>query len=382
MIKVTTARHFTRMTATLLLCAGLGACSTLSVPGAGDVLNNGSATTPTAPRPAPDARGVISYPGYQVAVARNGDTVASIAQRLGLDATALARKNGLPETAELDPGEIVILSSRVPESASGSVDLASLAGSALDRAEGKPTAQSTSITAAGPEPRRHTVVAGETAFSIARSYNVSAQALSDWNGLDSNLTVRVGQILLIPPATGPAPQPEADSVTTPGSGSPTPVPPSAATPQPAKDLAPVASGTIATSSVDSTPAPAAQQQTSASDTAALLQPVTGRIIRGYAPGKNEGLDFGTAAGASVRAADAGTVAAITRDTDEVPILVLRHDSNLLTVYANVDDIVVEKGTRVTRGQKIAKVRDGDQPFLHFEVRKGFESVDPVPYLSN
>ena len=30
----------------------------------------------TANRPAPDARGVITYPNYQVAVAQRGDTVA------------------------------------------------------------------------------------------------------------------------------------------------------------------------------------------------------------------------------------------------------------------------------------------------------------------
>ena len=113
-----------------------------------------------------------------------------------------------------------------------------------------------------------------------------------------------------------------------------------------------------------------------------MQPVSGKIIRGYAPGKNEGLDFGAAAGAPVRAADAGTVAAITRDTDQVPILVLRHDDNLLTVYANVDNVVVEKGTRVSRGQRLASVRAADPAFLHFEVRKGFESVDPLPYLAN
>jgi hypothetical protein len=38
----------------------------------------------------PDAQGVISYPGYQVAVARRGDTVGSVAARVGLSAQELA----------------------------------------------------------------------------------------------------------------------------------------------------------------------------------------------------------------------------------------------------------------------------------------------------
>ena len=82
----------------------------------------------------------------------------------------------------------------------------------------------------------------------------------------------------------------------------------------------------------------------------------------------------------MQAAAAGTVAAITTDTEQVPILVIRHDNNLLTVYANIDAISVARGDRVTRGQTIAQVRRGDPSFLHFEVREGFDSVDPMPYL--
>ena len=299
-----------------VLCTALAGCSTLTLPGGYDLLNSGDDTAhvPTAPRPEPDARGVISYPNYQVAVARPGDTIAAMALRLGLDASALARKNGLPEDAALHGGELILLSSRVPDTAAasglapgGTVDVATLAGSALDRAEGKPA--STIVTAPAPkpasgsEPRRHVVKRGESAYSIARTYNVSVKALGDWNGLDSALTVREGQTLLIPVATGPAPvQP---AVTAPGAGSTAPEPPSAAAPQPDEDLAPVASAPVIEAPAE--PAPAAKQQTAASDTSRLLQPVSGKIIRGYAPGKNEGLDFGAAAGAPVRAADAGTV---------------------------------------------------------------------------
>ena len=122
------------------------------------------------------------------------------------------------------------------------------------------------------------------------------------------------------------------------------------------------------------------QKTAASGTARLAMPVSGKIIRGYAKKKNEGIDIAASAGTSVKAAGDGTVAAITKDTDQVPILVIRHEGNLLTVYANIDGIAVAKGDRVKRGQAIAKVRSADPAFLHFEVRQGFDSVDPVPYL--
>ena len=72
---------------------------------------------------------------------------------------------------------------------------------------------------------------------------------------------------------------------------------------------------------------------------------------------------------------------MTRDTDGVPILVLRHSDGLLTVYAGLDNLQVGKDDPVTRGQKIAEVRAGTPPFLHFEVRRGLQAIDPTPFLT-
>ena len=109
-------------------------------------------------------------------------------------------------------------------------------------------------------------------------------------------------------------------------------------------------------------------------------PVSGKIIRGYQKKKNDGIDIAAPAGTTVTAAGDGTAAAITKDTDGVPVLVVRHEGNLLTIYANIDKLTVAKGDKVKRGQPIAKVRATDPAFVHFEVRQGFESVDPMPYL--
>jgi len=65
----------------------------------------------------------------------------------------------------------------------------------------------------------------------------------------------------------------------------------------------------------------------------------------------------------------------------VPIVVIRHADNLLTVYAGVDDLTIKKGDSVKRGQQIAVVRAGSPSFLHFEVRKGLDSVDPMPFFN-
>lgn len=346
----------------------------------------------TTARPAADSRGIISYPGYQVAIARQGDTVESIAARVGLTAAELGNYNAIQPGTVLRQNEVLALPRRVPDTAmataggsgplpttGGAIDVTTIASGAIDRAQvgkpagTKPVSSATTLPAAatvatGAEPARHKVERGESAFSIARLYKVNVKALADWNGLGNDLSVREGQILLIPVANG---QPAAsDVVSAPGEGSPTPVPPSAAKPLPAQTP-------VAASDPVATP-PAPDLGTTAS--AKLSMPAQGKIIRGYQKKKNDGIDIGASAGAAVAAAGDGTVAAITKDTQQVPILVIRHAGNLLTVYANIDGITVKKGDKVKRGQKLATVRASDPAFLHFEVRQGFESVDPMPYL--
>lgn len=319
--------------------------------------------------PLPDERGVISYPGYQVAVARRGDTVQTVAARVGLPTVELAQHNALPANVVLRDGEILALPRRVSEPGAenpGALDVIDVASSAIDRVDGIPGRP------AGAEPNRHQVAPGETAFSIARRYGVPVETLADWNGLGTDLRLRVGQFLLIPPKTARS-DVQVASIANPGAGSATPLPPSSSKPLPTEDVKPAAKA----------PKPTAKPavQTAASDNSKLMMPVQGRIVRPFEKGKNEGIGIAANAGARVIAADGGTVAAITRDTDQVPIVVLRHADNLLTVYAGVDEVAVNKGDKIKRGQKIAVVRSATPPFLHFEVREGFDSVDPGPYLN-
>ncbi|WP_376873841.1 peptidoglycan DD-metalloendopeptidase family protein [Albirhodobacter sp. R86504] len=337
-------------------------------------------------RPEPDARGVITYPTYQVAVARSGETVGAIAQRLGIAPATLAAKNALDVNTPLAKGEILVLPTNVGGGtmpiaggvagssaiATESIDITTLAGNAINRAEG---GAATPIAAAptGNEPVQHPVARGETAYSIARYYNVNVKTIADYNGLPQDLSVREGQILLIPLAAR-----NTDAIASanvPGSASVTPTPPSAATPLPDEKTI------SAATPVATPPAPDLGASVSKATTAARMQmPVSGSIIRPYVKSKNDGIDIAASAGTAVQAAEAGTVAAITKDTEQVPILVLRHSDGLLTVYANIDGITVAKGASVTKGQTIAKARASDPGFVHFEVRKGFESVDPMPYL--
>lgn len=338
-------------------------------------------------RPQPDSRGVITYPTYQVVVAKRGETVGSISTRLGLNPSDVAKYNGLRQDEKLANGAIVALPSKVQgqaqdvepsatttTAAQDTIDVTTLAQTAIDKAEDEPSSQpvKTAPKAAASDPKiepiRHKVTRGETAFTISRLYDVTVRALADWNSLDANFTVREGQYLLIPlPADGNSSSTTSAPVSAPGVGSTTPVPPSATKPLPSEEVTEVQAKTetkpVAT--------PSGGQ---------MAYPVKGKIIREYVKGKTDGIDISAPVGSSVVSADAGTVAAITQDAKSIPIIVIKHSNGLMTVYTNVGDITVSKGASVTRGQTIGKVRDGNPSFVHFEVRKGFDSVDPMTYL--
>ncbi len=390
---MTLTSHRLRLLALGTAMAALGACSNTGGTfmdeldwdlrsGTGALDTTDAARVATEDKPNADARGVISYPGYQVAVARRGDTVASVASRVGISADELARYNALNPNDALRDGEVIALPRRVADTGGNTgaliggaspVDVTSIATTALDRVG--PSAPAAAPTPSGQEPVRHRVARGETAFSIARTYNISARALADWNGLGTDLAVREGQYLIIPTASGEAPPLATDVVVAPGAGSPTPEPPSAKKPLP--DEKPEKA---AEKPKETPPSPDLGTDRTAASASAFAMPVSGKIIRGYAKKKNEGIDIAAAAGTSVKAAADGTVAAITQNTDQTPIIVLRHADNLLTVYAGVDGIKVKKGDKVSRGQGIAAVRAGDPAFVHFEVRRGVDSLDPMTFL--
>ena len=300
---------------------------------------------------------------------------------MGVDAGALARYNGVAPDAALNADAVLALPRRVAPGGSRP-DIATIAGAAIDRAGGG-RATPAPTAPAGSEPVRHKVARGETAFSIARLYGVSVRSLADWNGLGPDLAVREGQFLLIPLVAGGSVEAGAEVAEV--AGVATPAPPSAASALPevveAEPLPP--SPNLDQFRTDAAPPPAAAPAPATPDEPpsrlALRRPVAGEVREGFSA-SNEGIDFLAPQGAAVAAAAGGTVAAITRDTDQVPILVLRHADGLLTVYANIADIRVEKGESVSAGQRIASVGGGSPSFVHFELRRGLDAVDPAPFL--
>lgn len=331
----------------------LSACSGgFDLGAASDIFRRDPIAVPSIERQTPDSRGVITYETYQVIVARGGDTISSLAERVGVSPDALARHNGLPITYRPNGGEVLAL----PVNVGGAVVTSptgwseEIAVTAIENAGG------TGATVGNPtNPVRHRVEAGDTAYSIARQYNVSVTALASWNGLGSDLAVRPGQQLIIPvPDTSVA--------------APRTAPPPATTPPAAQ--------------VDTPPAqaPAARVTPPAGNpNARLSAPVSGRVVRGYSA-SNPGFDYAATAGEDVRAAAAGTVILISTSTNSLgTFLMIRHD-DLTTVYARVTDVKVTQGQTVSAGQVIAVVAPAATPTLHFEVARGSDRIDPTPFM--
>ncbi len=119
----------------------------------------------------------------------------------------------------------------------------------------------------------------------------------------------------------------------------------------------------------------------------LEWPVSGQLIAAFGPRQgshHDGLDIAAPSGAPIVAADSGVVI---YSGDEIKgygnLVILRHDSGLITVYAHNAHNKVSQGQEVARGQVIATVGStgaATRDHLHFEVRTAQNPRDPLPLL--
>jgi lipoprotein NlpD len=107
------------------------------------------------------------------------------------------------------------------------------------------------------------------------------------------------------------------------------------------------------------------------------------VLATYAEGSNKGIDIAGKVGDPVVAAAGGVVSysgAGLRGYGN--LVVLRHNANLLSVYAHNSKLLVKEKDTVAKGQKIAEIgsSDADTPRLHFEIRRQGKPGDPQKFL--
>ena len=120
-------------------------------------------------------------------------------------------------------------------------------------------------------------------------------------------------------------------------------------------------------------------------------PVKAKVTSGY--GKREadrivsaehyGIDLGVVVGTTVVSAMDGTVTLVS-DEGEYGTHVKIVNKDVTTIYAHCSKILVKKGEKITKGQKIALSGNTGKttgPHLHFEIRRDDRTVDPALVLN-
>lgn len=229
---------------------------------------------------------------------RPGDTLWEIAQRYEIDEATLRNVNPDLNPAALQPGQTI----RV-------------------------------LTVQGT---LHTVQPGEAVQTIADRYRVTTGSIAEANGLSDIHTIRVGQELIVPGAT--------------------------------------------------VPAPATGRARSAPVAAGWMWPLSGPVTSHFGPrwGKmHSGIDIAAPTGTPVAAARAGTVAYANWDGGYGLSVIIDHGDGTLSRYAHASTILVNPGECVDRGDAVIRVGStgfSTGPHLHFEIIAGDEALDPLAYL--
>ncbi len=225
-----------------------------------------------------------------------------------------------------------------------------------------------------PSKQYHTVQRGESLYSIARMHNVDVTSLSRVNNLKTPYSLSVGQRLLLPA-----------SVSTSGTGKKTysvSNSASAVAKAPSSQNSATKYQSAAKSQTETYTPPASNRKTK------FMWPVNGTVISGFGNlgkgRKNDGINIKVPLGTAVKAADGGTVAYAGNELKGFGNLILiKHTDGWITAYAHNDKLLVKKGQKVVRGEKIATVGSTGSvtvPQLHFEVRAGKKAVNPRSYL--
>ena len=115
-----------------------------------------------------------------------------------------------------------------------------------------------------------------------------------------------------------------------------------------------------------------------------------RILRGFGQYRNSvtntvldnpGLDIACTSGSSALCAAAGTVSLVHWLPGYNSMVIVDHGNSYRTVYANLSSTAVKKGQSIDAGGLIGRTTQSvDGEFLHFEIWKGKQRMNPLSYL--
>ena len=204
-----------------------------------------------------------------------------------------------------------------------------------------------------PLNQMHVVVKGETLYSISRYYETTVFTLAKYNNIKNVNNINVGKELIIPKKNKK------------------------------KKLKKKKWDSNFKKKIENKNAVVGNKKTSK-----FIWPVKGKLLSKYGKSKegfyNDGINIDSKKGTKVMSSQAGKVIYC---GNEIPgygnLILIKHSKNWITAYAHLNEVFTEKGKNVSKGEIIGSVGNTGNvrsPQLHFEIRKGKESVNPLKLL--
>jgi lipoprotein NlpD len=259
-------------------------------------------------------------------------------------------------------------------------------------------------------PEFHVVKKGDTLYSIALDYGQDYRELAAWNNLADPAMIRPDERLRLfaPNSVGELAQPQAVPLEMPPAPVAVPVktgPKARKLPYSDQALAQLnaakpkeaaSSPPVTVPSPSPAPAPPAKpavgvpasplpREAGSADVRLIWEwPAQGKLLYGFGEGTNQkGVGIEGQSGQAVLASAPGRVVYSGSGLRGYgKLIIIKHNTSYLSVYAHNSQVLVKEGQSVAKGQKIAEMgkSESDRVALHFEIRRLGKPIDPLQYL--
>ena len=207
-----------------------------------------------------------------------------------------------------------------------------------------------------PQNQMHIVVKGETLYSISRYYETTVFTLAKYNNIKNVNNIKVGKELIIPKRSEKIKKIKSKKW----------------------------DSNFKKKKIENNKNVILRDK----KTSKFIWPVKGKLLSKYGKSKegfyNDGINIDSKKGTKVMSSQAGKVIYC---GNEIPgygnLILIKHSKNWITAYAHLNEVFTEKGKNVSKGEIIGSVGNTGNvrsPQLHFEIRKGKESVNPLKLL--
>ena len=246
-----------------------------------------------------------------------------------------------------------------------------------------------SVSASGPAPKETGIITfdtyaivrakkGERLFNVADRINVSSKKLAVHNGISENYELGQGEVLAIPLNILPNHNDGSINIAKVASTAIDRV-----KTEQESEVEEEIEHTDQSKKIETVSTNVSENKAATSEMIInpYMKPIDGEISSpfSYDVNGNQGINIRAPSGEPIKATNDGTIVLVSRGVNQPTVVLIRHDSEILSAYSNISDVNLSKGDRVIRGQIIGVVSTGAD-HLHFEIIKGTDRIDPITFL--